>query len=276
MGALRLAAKGAVIVDVRLAADFEVGAGRWDGWWWAGWGVAACTWQSAGWAGEQTARPARPPGPPCTPHHPLPTHPACRRRSTLRARFQCPCSVRRRGTSGWDNVKKVCEGGGSVGVPVCRCLVAACAARAVTRCRLRPGRQTHLPLPAAPPCLGPASAQFVMGSLAMKATERDPAFIKNFEAAVGGGMFAKRKQSTRGALDWGVWVRWRHSSRMPQAHPGASSLPPRSPRHPPAVIVACSRGRHAGHNCAGGGQRQERQGPRPLVWAGDAEPQGCL
>lgn len=81
-----------------------------------------------------------------------------------------------------------------------------------------------------------------MGSLAMKATERDPAFIKNFEAAVGGGMFAKRKQSTRGALDWGVWVRWRHSSRMPHAHPGASSLPPRSPRHPPEVIVACSVG----------------------------------
>lgn len=55
------------------------------------------------------------------------------------------------------------------------------------------------------PALPPARPQFVMGSLAMKATERDPDFLKNFDKAVG------NKRKTGACLFvFGVQERWQH------------------------------------------------------------------
>lgn len=60
----------------------------------------------------------------------------------------------------------------------------------------------HAPLTAAPPALTLTLTlfiKFVMGSLAMKATERDPDFLDNFRAVLGGN---KRQTGAAAGMQW--------------------------------------------------------------------------
>lgn len=111
--------------------------------------------------------------------------------------------------------------------------------------------------PACAPRCPPALQQFVMGSLAMKATERDPDFLANFGKAVGGN---KRKTSEALAGFAGLPVGWGLGSFSLREHSAGSCPPPTYLAHqltwPPTNywdhLLDCShRGlrswRHAGH-----------------------------
>lgn len=132
------------------------------------------------------------------------------------------------GNDKWDKVKRVrmwgqlWSAGQALGGPCPPCELPARRCSALT------------PAPC-PNCLcrPQPTLQFVMGSLAMKATERDPDFLKNFEAAVGGN---KRKTGAgRDRCGAGVFG-WCMCGRCVTSTPSAPTL------HTHAVIVSCAVG----------------------------------
>lgn len=132
---------------------------------------------------------------------------------------------------------------------------------------LHPPPTRPVPPPTAPP------PQFVMGSLAMKATERDPDFLPNFQAALGGN---KRRTGAGGKRARAVLPPGPGRKRCSAAACLPDHLPAALPHSCPLTRShrGLRGGRHAGHHCARGVHGQERQGPGPLLWPRDALAQG--